>query len=115
MRRVKCRVAEPSDPAIDYGRPEVREYYLALIRELAERDDFDGLELDWMRCGYHFRRGHEQEGLQILTEFTADVRSLFVLRRKTRPPPQPGARVPSRPQTAVGMEWTQLRGRSVVS
>ncbi|HZP81238.1 MAG TPA: hypothetical protein VFB21_06350 [Chthonomonadaceae bacterium] len=55
LRRVPYRFAEWADRAFDYGRPEVREYHLKLIRELAERYDFDGLELDWMRFGFHFR------------------------------------------------------------
>ena len=45
--------------------PEVRKHHMALIHELAQRYDFDGLELDWMRFGFHFRPGHEREGAQI--------------------------------------------------
>ena len=42
------------DRALDYGIPEVREHAMSFIRELLERYDPDGIELDWMRFGYHF-------------------------------------------------------------
>ena len=93
-----------TDRAFDYGHPEVRKYHMALVRELAERYDFDGLELDWMRFGFHFRPGHEAEGVGLLTEFTAEVRDLLNGWQKKRGHRiRLGARVPSRPQTAVGL------------
>ena len=103
-RRVPYRFAEWVDRAFDYGQPAVREHHLRLIRELVERYDFDGLELDWMRFGFHFRPGYEAEGCAVLTEFTAQVRRLldeWQLRRGHRI--RLGARVPSRPQTALGL------------
>jgi hypothetical protein len=104
FRRVNYRFAEWTDRALDYGQPEVRQYNLALVRELVERYDLDGLELDWMRFGYHFRPGHEQEGSRILTEFTAEVRRVLDTWEKRRGHRiLLGARVPSRPQTAVGL------------
>ncbi len=92
----------------------MRDYHFKLIEELAERYDFDGLELDWMRFGFHFRPGHEAEGARLLTEFTAQVRAMldrFGQRRGHRI--RLGARVPSRPQTALGLgmdavTWAQL-------
>jgi hypothetical protein len=56
-RRVSYRFSGWTDKALDYGRPEVREYTMKLVREVAGRYDFDGLELDWMRFGYYFRPG----------------------------------------------------------
>ena len=62
-----------TDRAFNYAIPEVREHHLKFIRELLERYDPDGLELDWMRFGYHFAPGQEQEGCAILTEFIREV------------------------------------------
>jgi hypothetical protein len=115
LRRVPYRFNEWTDRAFDYAHPEVRRHHMALIHELAQRYDFDGLELDWMRFGFHFRPGHEREGIQILTEFTAQVRTLL-----DEWEPRRGhkihlsARVPSRPQTAVGLgmdaiTWAQRK------
>lgn len=104
LRRVQYRFVEWQDRALDYGKAEVREHHMKLIRELAERYDFDGLELDWMRFGFHFRPGHEAEGAALLTEFTADVRRLLDdWQQKRGHKILLGARVPSRPQTAVGL------------
>jgi hypothetical protein len=92
------------DLAFDYGHPEVREYHMKLIREYFELYDFDGLELDWMRFGYHFKPGFEEEGNRILTDFHREVRQLANDYSKRRGHPiQISVRVPSRPQTAKGM------------
>ena len=58
-----------TDRALDYGIPEVREHAMAFVRELLERYDPDGIELDWMRFGYYFRPGKEAEGATQLTRF----------------------------------------------
>ena len=114
FRRVPYRFAGWTDRAFDYGRPEVREYHMKLIRELADRYDFDGLELDWMRFGYHFRPGHEREGARLLTEFTGEVRRLLKRWEQKRGHKiRLGARVASRPQAALGLgmdvvRWAQL-------
>lgn len=104
MRRAPYHFTSWNDRAFDYGRAEVREYHFRLIEELSERYDFDGLELDWMRFGFHFRPGHEAEGAELLTVFTERVRRLLDGWEKTRGHRiRLGARVPSRPQTALGL------------
>lgn len=69
---------------LDYARPEVRAYMLAIARELLDRYDFDGLQLDWMRFPRHLsgtpeevwaKRGH-------LTDFVAEVRALCEARHR---------------------------------
>ncbi len=103
-RRVPYHFTAWTDKAFDYGRQEVRDYHFSLIEELAERYDFDGLELDWMRFGYHFRPGHEAEGTELLTEFTGKVRSLLnVWEEKRGHKIRLGARVPAKPQTSIGL------------
>lgn len=104
LRRVPYATGGWVERAFDYGQAEVREYHLKLIRELAERYDFDGLELDWMRFGFHFRPGHEAEGARLLTEFVAEVRRILDSSEKKRGHEiRLGARVASRPQTALGL------------
>jgi len=98
LRRVPYR-GEMRDKAFDYGRAEVRDYHFALIDELASRYEFDGLELDWMRHGYHFAPGREEAGAAVLTSFMERVRKRLGKRRI-------GVRVPSTPVTAkrLGMD-----------
>jgi hypothetical protein len=116
-RRVPYRFTAWPDRAFDYGRAEVRDYHFGLIVELAERYDFDGLELDWMRFGFHFKPGYEAEGAALLTEFTAKVRSLLdAMEARRGHPIRLGARIPSRPQTALdlGMDAAEWARRGLV-
>ncbi|HQE83170.1 MAG TPA: hypothetical protein PLM14_09225 [Candidatus Hydrogenedentes bacterium] len=93
-----------TDRALNYGVPAVREHNMAFIRELLERYDPDGLELDWMRFGYHFAPGEEAEGCKILTQFMRDVRTLTGEWSKKRGHAiQLGARVPAHPDAAAGL------------
>lgn len=104
--RVPYKLGPSADRAFDYGHAAVRDHHFKLIEELAARYDFDGLELDWMRFGYHFKPGHEREGLGILTDFTARVRRLLDTWEQRRGHKiKLGARVPSRPQTALGLGY----------
>ena len=41
---------------MDYSYPEVRAHRLAIMRELAEQDEIDGLDLDFCRWAKHFPR-----------------------------------------------------------
>ncbi|MFN0119749.1 MAG: hypothetical protein ACKV2V_04530 [Blastocatellia bacterium] len=105
-RRVPYRFTTSVDRAFDYGHAEVRDYHFKLVRELIERYDFDGLELDWMRFGFHFRPGQEHRGLTLLTEFMTETRRLLDAAEKKRGHKiRLGARVPSRPQTALGLGY----------
>jgi hypothetical protein len=96
--------------AFDYGHKEVRDHHLKLIREYLELFDIDGLELDWMRFGYHFKPGREREGAELLTEFMREVREITNLwsARKGHPI-KLGARVPAQPMTAVGLGMDAVR------
>jgi len=92
------------DRAFDYLHPEVREHHMKFIRELLERYDPDGLELDWMRFGYHFAPGREAEGRAVLTQFMREVRALTLeWAAKRGHPIQLGARVPAHPDAAIGL------------
>jgi len=92
------------DRAFDYGIAEVRDHHMGFIRELLERYDPDGLELDWMRFGYHFKPGQGQEGCAILTDFMREVRALTKdWAAKRGHPIRLGARVPTHPDAAKGL------------
>ncbi len=90
--------------AMNYAHAEVREHQMAFVRELLERYDPDGLELDWMRFGYHLAPGREQEEGRILTEFVRDVRTLTrEWSKKRKHPIRLGVRVPAHPDAAEGL------------
>jgi hypothetical protein len=93
-----------TDRAFDYGIAEVRDYHKRLVQELLERYDADGIELDWMRFGYHFKPGQEKQGAEILTQFMREVRALAQeWSAKRGHPIKIGARVPAHPDAAVGL------------
>ncbi len=64
--------------ALDYSRPEVRAFMLAIIGELLERYEFDGVQLDWMRFPRHLSGNREEVWAKrlLITDFVAEVRKL---------------------------------------
>ncbi len=60
--------------AMDYRRQEVRDYFMALIREIITDYKPDVLELDFMRWPLYFPLGTGRENSPILTAFIRDVR-----------------------------------------
>ena len=88
--------------AFDYAHREVRDYHLAMVRELIERFDADGLELDWNRCGFVLREGEEAMNARFVTEVVREARRLADAKAaKTGRPYSLGVRVPSRPDRAL--------------
>lgn len=83
--------------ALDYSYPEVREHRLAIMRELAEERNIDGLELNFIRWAKHFERDLGREKAPIMTEFVAEIRSVLTDAAEKRgvEPLILGARVPS--------------------
>ncbi len=90
--------------ALNYAHAEVREHQMSFVRELLERYDPDGLELDWMRFGYHLTPGREREEGTILTEFVREVRALttdWSAKRGHRL--DLAVRIPAHPDAAIGL------------
>jgi len=90
--------------AMSYAHAEVRAHQMAFVRELLERYDPDGLELDWMRFGWHLTPGREQEEGRYLTDFVRDVHSLVATWATRRGHSIGlGVRVPAHPDAAAGL------------
>ena len=105
-RRVNYRFTDWPDKALDYGRKEVRDYAIAFIREIADRFNLDGLELDWMRFGFHFRPGFEQSGAAALNQLMRDVRAILnEAETKHGHAIKLAARVPASPESALGLGY----------
>ena len=64
-----------SNRALDFARPEVRERSLRIVRELMERYDIDGFELDWMRFPYHVSGTNLADRCGYLTDFMRRARA----------------------------------------
>ncbi len=96
--------------AMNYAHAEVREHQMAFVRELLERYDADGLELDWMRFGYHLTPGRERDESEILTDFVRATRALAnEWSRKRGHAILVGVRVPAHPDAAAGLGMDAVR------
>lgn len=96
--------------ALDFGHPEVRAHAMDFVKELLERYDADGLELDWMRFGWHFKDGEEAAGAELLTQFMRQVRQLTIEWGEKRGHAiQLAARVPAHPDAAKGLGMDGVR------
>ncbi len=80
----------------DYSHPEVRNYFLDLIREMADRYPINGILLDWMRFPQHLSGTPDQvwEKRRFLTEFISEVRKVLIVSKKNI---LLSARVPANP------------------
>lgn len=88
----------------DYMQSEVRRHYLALIDELLERYDLDGVELDWMRFPHNFKQGEFERGCHILTQFMGEIRQRTdAAAKRLGHPVGIAARVPATPEFARGL------------
>jgi len=61
----------------NYAVKEVRDYRLAVIREVIDQYDFDGVHLDFLRHTPHLPPGQQWENRQHLTAFLRDVRTML--------------------------------------
>ena len=89
--------------ALNYEHPEVRAYMLGIAREILEKWDSDGIELDWMRFAHHVSPQAESNrtGHVAITAFMRDMRRLVdEVGRKRGRRLLIAARVPTRPENA---------------
>lgn len=94
------------ETAFDYGHQEVRGHHMALVSELCDRFDFDGLELDWMRWAKHFKPGHEQHGAKLLNEFMREARAhIERASRRNRRKVSLGVRLPTSLSAALKLGY----------
>jgi hypothetical protein len=77
--RLKSGSLRGADLVQNWAVPEVRAQKMALIRELCENYDLDGLELDFLRTYSYFRLEETpvEQRRVIMTEFVRDVRALL--------------------------------------
>ena len=66
-----------NETALDYSYPEVRAHRLAIMREIVENYDVDGLELNFVRWAKHFPRHQGKEKAHIMTEFMLSVTQML--------------------------------------
>jgi hypothetical protein len=61
----------------NYMRPEVRDYYFSILRELCTTYDVDGVELDFQRYPKFFRVADLPEGRGVMTAFVRRIKTMM--------------------------------------
>ena len=90
--------------AFNYRFPEVRAYFLAFVKEVADRYDCaDGIELDWLRFTEHLTPGKAREEAEFLTAFMREARGCVRAAAERRGRPlRLSVRVATTPESALG-------------
>ena len=88
-----------AETALDYSHDEVRAHRLAILKELAEDYDIDGVELDFTRWGKFFVREEAPFKTALMTEFVGQVRAALdtAARRRGRDRLRLGVQVQASP------------------
>ena len=73
--------------AWDYGHSETRRHIVAVLTEMLDRYELDGLELDFMRHALFFRRCKQASSALLMTELLRKLRAEVdrVSKKKGRP------------------------------
>ena len=80
-----------------YEPKAARDYYLAMIRELVNEYDYQGLELDWLRCPFCIDPPATDKHRAMMTEWMKEIRALTNARGKKIGKHYPlGVRIPVR-------------------
>jgi hypothetical protein len=81
---------------LNFEMTEVRDYMFAMIRELVNDYDFEGIELDWLRSPICCRPDASEQTIQTITDWTASMHALTQAKAQKTARPWPlGLRVPA--------------------
>lgn len=86
-----------NETALDYSHPEVRAHRLAIMQEIVEKYEVDGLELNFVRWAKHFPRNKGREKAAIMTQFVEKIHKMMATAARKRQRRQPltlGVRIP---------------------
>jgi hypothetical protein len=96
---------------MNWAIPQVRQYKLELIKELAKKYDLDGIELDFLRDNTLFRDGEVEnaERIEIITGFVGEVRK--ALDAKSGPRRHLCVRIPTKlaAHPSIGLDVVRLQ------
>lgn len=80
----KHRVAQRLHPDWNFVVPGVRDLKLRMLREVAEKYEFDGIQIDFARVAALFPEGQQWANRDKLTEFMRSVRTILLEIEKHR-------------------------------
>ncbi len=73
-----------NETALDYSHAEVRKHRMDIMREIVERYDVDGLELNFVRWAKHFPRDKGREKAPAMTKYVGQIREMLMAVAKQR-------------------------------
>lgn len=112
-----CSDVSPSQQVLNYEHSEVRAYYFAMIRELVEEYDYEGLELDWLRGPFCCEPPAAKSTLDMMTDWISQIRELTDRKAKKNGSPYVlGLRIPVRLDTmkTIGLDVTALAQNGLI-
>ena len=85
-----------NETALDYSHSEVRSHRLAIMQEIVEKYDVDGLELNFVRWAKHFPRDKGRQKAAIMTQYVGKIHAMMATaaRKRDRKPLTLGVRIP---------------------
>jgi len=92
LRGVTHNPSAPPHPTwqgFNYAKTEVRDHMLAILRDVIENYDFEGLELDWSRWPLCCEPNPSPETIATVTQWHAGIRALTEQRAKRLGKPYP--------------------------
>jgi len=88
----------------DYAHKEVRDYFKAYIKEVLNKYDVDGIELDWMRTYTIFKNTNDPKGALLINNYMKEIRELVNTKALERGHPiKIAARVPPKPIMGISV------------
>ena len=98
---------------LNYGRREVRDYMLEMVREGVDAYDYEGLELDWLRHPVCLEWPASQRQIEMMTNWFGE---LSALARSRRPVFPVGLRAPANLAylKAIGIDVKSLVERGLI-
>ena len=102
---------------LNFALKPVRDHYFALIRELVQEYDYEGMELDWTRSPLCCEPNCPQEEIDLLTQWTGEIRELTLRKaQKTGRPYYLGIRTPGnlRFMKSLGLDIRSMAEREYI-
>lgn len=69
---------------LNFARPEVRDFKFSVVKDVFDKHDFDGLEIDFLRSPPYFIPGQEAENAHFLTSLLRRIRGYLRERGEER-------------------------------
>ncbi|MCI0621471.1 MAG: hypothetical protein L0387_07350 [Acidobacteria bacterium] len=102
---------------LNYEKRHVRDYMFSMIHELVEDYDYEGLELDWLRCPLCCEPNSSQRTIDAITDWIVEIRDMTRRQARKKGTDYPlGLRVPRRLELmrSIGLDVKALVRKGLI-